>query len=298
MPGCAMSNYAKNWVLLVSGLLVCLPPAFAQNQFSHVRLNPPRAQAVPAFPAFRTPVRSSLRSATAAHPTTPIVVRMPAPPAQHRGMVSIPSQPTLGGNSAVTVVSNPLFPPDSFIDLSNLGPFLNTSTPGLGFDFPHLAALNRDLGVRAIIDPVTQHELALTEQLLNSRRSVATSAFIPFFGGADYSEPVAYEQQQQQPQIIVLQQPAQQAQSTEEAVPSAASSSTAPEQPPLPPVGEFVLVLRSGKQIKAVAFTRQDDSIVYVSGDGARNSFPVAELDSAATKLINQQHGTPLKLPF
>jgi len=288
-----MNHYAKKSLLLVSGLLILVPGAFAQNQFSHVRLNPPpRVQAIPAF---RAPVQNSFRSSTAAHPR-PIVVRMPAPPAQHRGTASTFSGQTSASNSVVTSAPDSVLTSGSFIDLSNLGPFLNTSTPGLGFDFPHLAALNHDLGVRAIIDPVTQHELALTERLLNSQRGVATSSFIPFFGGADYSEPVAYEQQQQ-PQTIVLQQPAQ-SQPTEETAPSAASSSAVREQPPLPPVGEFVLVLKSGKQIKAVAFTRQDDSIVYVSSDGARSSFPAAELDAAATEQINQEHGTPLKIPF
>lgn len=285
-----MIQYAKNALLLLSGLLISLPGAFAQSQSSHVRVSPPRMQTAP-VPAFRVPVRNSFRSSTSSRPR-PIIVRMPAPPAQRRGTSSVFSQ-VASGTDSVTVIPNSVFPAGAFVDLSNLGPFLNTSTPGLGFDFPHLAALNHDLGVRAIIDPVTQHELALSEQLLNNERGAATSAFIPFFGGADYSEPVAY--QQQPPQIIVLQQPAQQKQPAEESAPPAASSA-ATEEPPLPPVGEFVLVLRSGKQIKAVAFTHQDDVIVYVTADGARNSFPMAELDTAATEQINQQHGTPLKL--
>jgi len=288
-----MIHYAKKSVFVLSGLLVFLPGAFAQNQSSHVRLGAQRGQTAP--PAFRAPARNSFRSSTA-H-AGPIIVRMPAPPAQHRGTASVSSQSASANDSVVMVVPNSAFPFGSFVDLNSLGPFLNANTPGLGFDFPHLAALNHDLGVRAIIDPVTQHELALTEQLQNSQRSVATSAFIPFFGGAEYPEPVAYEPQQQQPQIIVLQQPAQQAQSAEKASPAAASSSAAPEAP-LPPVGEFVLVLKGGKQIKAVAFTRQDDFVVYVTSDGARSSFPADELDAAATEQINQQHGTPLKIPF
>lgn len=285
-----MIHYAKNALLLLSGLLISLPGAFGQSQSSHVGVNPPHMRTV-MVPAFRAPVGNSFRSSTSSRPR-PIIVRMPAPPAPHRGTSSVFSQAASGGDS-VTFIPNSVFPSGAFADLNNLGPFLNTNTPGLGFDFPHLAALNHDLGVRAIIDPVTQHELAISEQLLNRERGAATaSAFIPFFGGADYSEPVAY--QQQPPQIIVLQQPAQQTQPEEETAPPATSA--APEEPPLPPVGEFVLVLRSGKQIKAVAFTHQDDVIVYVTADGARNSFPIAELDVAATEQINQQHGTPLKL--
>lgn len=224
-----------------------------------------------------------------------MIVRMPAIPPQRHGATAGSSQVVFANGSVTTVPSDFVFSTGSFLNLNDLGPFLNTSTPGLGFDFPHLAALNHDLGVRAIIDPVTQHELALTEQLLQSEPSVATSAFIPFVGSS-YIEPEGYAQPQAQtPQIIVLQQPAQQAQAAAEAAP-APSPSAAPEQPPLPPIGEFVLVLRGGKQINAVAFTHEGDSIVYITNDGARHSFPAVDLDSAATEQLNQQHGTPLKL--
>lgn len=152
--------------------------------------------------------------------------------------------------------------------------------------------MNQFAGERAIVDPVTQHELAISEQLLRDERGIGTSTFIPFYGGETYSQPVEYEQQQP-PQIIVLQQPAPSARPSAQA---AAPAAVAPEQPPLPPVGEFTLVLRSGKQIKAVAFTRQGDSIVYISKDGVRDSFPESQLDAAATERINEQHGTPLKL--
>lgn len=265
---------------LLAGILLISTSAFAQSRFSPVRLN--------SMPA---PQLHSAMPARAVTSSRPMIIRLPAAPAVHRGSDS--NVQTASSRDAVfsTTPRSTAFSTGTFLDL---GQFLGNGVPGLGFDFAHLAALNGNLGVRAIIDPVTQHELALTEQLLRDEQGVPVSTFIPFSG---YSEPVAYEQPapQQPPQIIVLQQPvASQEQPAAEA-PAPSTAQTA-EQPPLPPVGEFVLVLHSGKQIKAVAFTRQSDSIVYITAGGTRGSFPAADLDASATEQLNQQHGTPLKL--
>lgn len=194
--------------------------------------------------------------------------------------------------SSVVVNGNTVFTPVTATSL-NLSQLLNNS-PGLGFDYAHLAALNGNLGERAFIDPVTQQDIALAEQL--SRNTPAfTGGFIPFWGGlGDYSAPTVEEQSQGQPEprVIVLQEPVTAA---AQAAPPA-SPSAAQGQPPLPDVGEFTLVLRDGSKIEAVAFTRQKDQIVYVTSDGVRNSFPVSDLDAAATQQLNRQHGTPLHL--
>lgn len=196
--------------------------------------------------------------------------------------------------SSLVVNGNTVFTPLTATSL-NLSQLLNTS-PGLGFDYAHLAALNGNLGERAFIDPVTQQDIALAEQL--SRNTPAfTGGFIPFWGGlGDYSEPMVEEQSQGQPEprVIVLQEPVTAA--AQAAPPASPSPSAAQEQPPLPDVGEFTLVLRNGSKIEAVAFTRQKDQIVYVTSDGVRNSFPVSDLDAAATQQLNRQHGTPLHL--
>jgi len=170
-----------------------------------------------------------------------------------------------------------------------LGQLLNP-VPGLGFDFSNLAATNRDLAVRALIDPITQQELALSERLLQET-PVAPVSF-PFFGSE--SQPVVVEQQP--PQVILVQSPAAQQPAPEAIAPRAPSSAAAPEQPPLPDIGEFVLVLHDGTQIKAVAFTRQNDRIVYITKDGLRHSFAISALDAAATQRLNDQRGTPLQL--
>jgi hypothetical protein len=165
--------------------------------------------------------------------------------------------------------------------------------PGFGFDFTHLAAINRDLGVRALIDPVTQMQLALAERLL--RETPVTPGVFPVFGGGE--TPVIIPQQQQ-PQVIILQQPAPAAESA--AAPAAPQPTAAPEVASAPPpdVGEFILVERDGSQVLAVAFTRQDDRIVYVTRQGIRRSMGITELDPDATIRVNEERGTSLQLPL
>lgn len=265
---------------LLVGMFMTSTAAFAQSSFRHVRLYSPPARMATPRPLFQTASR-------------PIIVRLPGTPAPQRNATTTGSQQLTPRGEIFP--SGSTFAPDFALTGGaslDLGQLLD-NIPGLGFDYSHLAALNHNLGVRAIIDPVTQHELAITEQLLRDEQGVGTSSFLPFYGDS-YSEPAAYAQQPPQvPQIIVVQQPAAQAQPAAE---EAAAPPVAAEQPALPPVGEFVLVLHGGKQIKAVAFTRQSDCIVYITGDGIRGSFPVANLDAAATEQLNQQHGTPLRL--
>lgn len=215
-------------------------------------------------------------------------------------IIRLPSQRTGSSSSTrdIAVFSNGtnsiLIPGATSFDLSQV--MNNNGAPGFGFDFTHLAALNGNLGEKAFIDPVTQQDIALAEQLSQST-SGFVGGFIPFWGSTGYAEPMEEEPQpqQQQPQVIVLQQPVP---STSSA--SASSQETAPapteQQPPLPDVGPFTLVLHNGDKIKAVAFTRQEDQIVYITKDGARNSFAAADLDVAATEQVNQGHGTPLHL--
>src|SRR6185437_1403440 len=176
--------------------------------------------------------------------------------------------------------------------------------PGMGFNFSDLAARDRDLDIKAVIDPVTQWRLAIAERLLRDNRGfggfAGTGGFI-LDGGGVYtvpeepsSEPAAAAPAPQ-PQIIVVQAPPPGAPNAEQAARESAPQSQ-PAQPPLPDVGQFTLVLRNGTTIQAVAFTRKSDSIVYITTDGTRRTLAVADLDSAATQRVNQEHGTPLNL--
>jgi hypothetical protein len=221
-----------------------------------------------------------------------------APPVAHVRTVS--ANPVVGhpatnrpagnrmGSTAGTRKSDDSFgfggDPLSLQDLLN--PF-----PEFGFNFEHLAVLNQDLGIKALIDPATQARLAVAQRLLRANRF--SPGFFLLDGGGSYVVPVGSDQQPQAQQpIIIVQQPAPQqmtAQSPVEAYPAEAEA-------PLRDEGEFTLVLRNGKQLQAAAFTRMSDKIIYITPDGGRRTVAVRDLDSNATQRINQERGVPLQL--
>jgi hypothetical protein len=259
-------------LLAVVGLAIS-SAAWAQRGFGHVSLSVPSAHVATAHIVGAPPV----------------VMRLPVSPVARRIVIPRGTSAT----STQTIQSSSLFNSASTEDLvglqTNLGQLLNP-VPGLGFDYSNLAAINHDLGVRAIIDPITQQELALSERLLQlTPRTPISSSFFA-------SEPVVMLEQQP-PQVILVQQPQLPVeQPTDEAPPS--DEPAAVEQPPLPDVGQFVLVQHDGTQIQAVAFTRQDDRIVYITTDGRRKSIAIDDLDMAATRRLNDERGTPLQLSF
>ena len=102
--------------------------------------------------------------------------------------------------------------------------------------------------------------------------------------------PTEPQRESQQPQIIVLQQPAPKV--PEQSVPAVAPQPSAP----IPDVGNFTLVLRDGKKVQAIAFTRAGDRIVYITSDGARHTIAATDLDRAATERVNEDSGTQFTL--
>lgn len=163
-------------------------------------------------------------------------------------------------------------------------------TPSFGFDFEHLNAVNPDLGIKTLIDPITQQRLATAERLLRETPSAPFS--FPFFSG----QPVVMLEQR--PPVIVLQQPPPALPTTpEETAPAPAQNTTENLPEPLRDVGTFVLVLRNGKKLSAVAFTIQDNRFVYITSNGLRRVIPVSELDKVATEQVNEDRGTPIQLP-
>lgn len=179
-------------------------------------------------------------------------------------------------------------------------------TPTNGFNWQYVNAINQDLPLKAIVDPVTRLQIAQAERLLRIGGGQFTGAYI--LGGgygyympeqtaegaaqtsAEQAEPEGAPEGQQsaestQPRVIVLQQKA----GTNEAEEST--------PPTIPDEGPLTLVLRDGQKIEAIAFTVDDAKIVYITPDGARKTIGAAELDSAATVRVNQENGTPLQLP-
>lgn len=179
-------------------------------------------------------------------------------------------------------------------------------TPTNGFNWQYVNAINQDLPLKAIVDPVTRLEIAQAEHLLRIGGGQFSGAYI--LGGgygyympeqaaesaapasAEQPEPEGEPEGQQsadnaQPRVIVLQQKA----GTSEAEESA--------PPTIPDEGPLTLVLRNGQKIDAIAFTVDDAKIVYITPDGTRKTIDTGELDPAATVRLNQENGTPLQLP-
>jgi hypothetical protein len=179
-----------------------------------------------------------------------------------------------------------VLPRSAFASSGSFQPF--GPSPGLGFNF---GPANQDWAIKAAIDPATQWQLYEAGRF--SRNSgFAGSGFYLLDGGAYYAPS----------------EPAESAPGPEEQAPPAeaetAQATTATGQPastasvPVEDVGQFVLVLRSGSEIDAVAFTRTNDRIVYVTADGFRRTLRLADLDSDATIRINDERGTPLENPL
>jgi hypothetical protein len=156
----------------------------------------------------------------------------------------------------------------------------------LGFDYDHLVAVDRS------------HR--------NRDGRFRRNEFITpiFFGGGlplyDYAD-LGYDTQLQPqepstPTVIVLQQPPQPAvMQPPPAAPAQEASPTTPD--PVRDVGDFILVRRDGQVALAAAFTTSGDRLTYITREGTRRSFPVAELDTVATRQMNDANGTTLTLP-
>lgn len=224
------------------------------------------------------------RSAVRARPVSTSAVTTARAGNRNSGVASIGAHSRVSANGFF--LGGGLFP--------SVGNLLNPYPPP-GFDFGFLSAMNQDLGIKAVIDPETEWRLAVAEQVLRSTGFVGSGYYLLDGGGA-YAVPVESTEGEQppaqQPPVIVVQ-----------GAPAAAQTAAAPqpapeESAPLPDVGQFVLVLRNGTQIQAVAFTRKNDYLVYITTDGLRRTLALADLDSDSTIRINEERGTPLQLPL
>jgi hypothetical protein len=197
--------------------------------------------------------------------------------------------------------------------------------PANGFSFAHLAAIDRDLDMKAFIDPATQVRIAEARRRMRRVPRLGNGGFYLLDGGAyaipedpngainadqdaqtsdqqmqdqeglsgqelaGHRQTEQQAQQQEQQPIISIQQPAVEANN---------AMIAQEDVDPLPDEGEFTLVLRSGREIEAVAFTRVNDKIIYITSGGSRRTLALADVDSEATVRLNQERGTPLQLPL
>jgi hypothetical protein len=165
--------------------------------------------------------------------------------------------------------------------------------PGPGFDYAHVSALDKDLALKAVIDPQTQERLGVAEQVLSATGGYGAPGYYLFDGGGAYVMPAeitANEQPQQaaRPEVIVLQQPTQTAEE------STAAQTPQPAQV-VPDVGNFTLVLKTGEKIQAMAFTTSGSEIIYITPDGVRHTVAASDVNATATQKLNQDSGRELR---
>ena len=160
--------------------------------------------------------------------------------------------------------------------------------PGLGFDYAHLAAVTPRTPISPT-DPGPVRDQFITPIL--SWGWPAYSAPQPVA-----PQPIVIVLQQPSPTVITVQAPGARddAAYTEAAAPS---PSVSPAQAPLRELGPFILLRRDGQIVLAVAFSASSDRLTYINQDGARRSFPLAELDAETTQQMNEAAGRSIVLP-
>jgi len=183
--------------------------------------------------------------------------------------------------------------------VSGTGSFANSGNfagengvPGLGFDYPHLAAVGgNSRGNPPGFGSGMRHHRDFGG---NFGAGILFGGF-PYY--SDFSDYQQESQQPQQPQVIVIQQPVPaapvEAAPAREAIPEAAQ----PAAPPAPvrEVGEFILVRRDGRVLFASVFSVTGSQVQYVTPEGIRRVLPLSELDTAATQEMNEARGTTLQ---
>jgi hypothetical protein len=162
------------------------------------------------------------------------------------------------------------------------------AVPGLGFDYPHLAAISgNSLGTASFRAGFTDGSSFITPV---------------FLGGYPYE----YQPAPQQPQVIIIQQPspivvvqqptpvsqAPSAPSKENAAPSPPPAEAAPAQD----VSPFVLIRRDGKTLFATAYSVSGADLRYITPEGIRRTLPLADLDASATQRMNEDRGATFQL--
>jgi hypothetical protein len=154
----------------------------------------------------------------------------------------------------------------------------------IGFDREHLIAAGGSTGRRG-------------ED--RGRRSFITPIFgygLPYYYSFDTGYPYDYSVPNDQPQAPPLAPAIPDASEPSYVEPQASAE---PVQPPIPPpeLGQLILVRRDGQVVMAVAFTTSAGRLTYITKDGLRRSFPIAELDPDATRQMNSVNGTSVALP-
>ena len=172
----------------------------------------------------------------------------------------------------------------------------NAGVPGLGFDFPHLAAISGGLG-NNFHSHFGHHGFG------------GQGYFVPILYGGNpyYDEDLDYDrpeqqtaqQTQPQPQIIVIQQPAPAQQAAESGSDTGNPSASVPApqtDEPVPDLGNFILVRRDGRVLFASVFSVVGSQLQYVTPEGIRRILAMSDLDADATRQMNEARGTTVQI--
>jgi hypothetical protein len=159
--------------------------------------------------------------------------------------------------------------------------------PGLGFDYPHLAATH----------PNGIHD--------GDRHRRFNGAFFPLFFGGGFGFPIFPEDVEEAPATEAQQVDSAQSEPSQPArrpgdydtrqnrPPAAPPSQDVAEQPAEP----YVFVLRDGTVFFATAYAWENGTLRYITAEGLRRTVTADKLDLAATQQFNEQRGLTFRFP-
>jgi hypothetical protein len=246
--------------------------------------------AIPAFAAAQHHGGGFASAPMSAGRSAPMISRGASAPAhanvrvqsgvQSAGRIGSPVVRTRNGVRTVHRNNNGNF---GFNNGFNNGPEFS-NVPGLGFDFPHLAAVSGNRRFRG-------------------GRFGGFDGGFPFgFSGFLLSPPIidggAIDDSQVADDEFADDPPPQQYAPRRPRAPRPPSEPQAESAPaPVPDVEQYVLVRRDGSLVFAVAYAWENGTLRYVTPDGFRRTIGRDALDLNATQQFNEQRGINFRIP-
>lgn len=184
--------------------------------------------------------------------------------------------------------------PSAFVPFANSSLFDGASgVPGLGFDFPHLAAIRTGLA-----NHVPPRFGPTGRAGPNSFSSILFWGYPYYYDDSASDQPGQAEPPQAQPENLVIQQPApdQSADSGPDTESLSATSEEVPADLSVPEVGDFILVRRDGRILFASIFSVVGSQLQYVTPEGIRRTLDLSDLDVEATQQMNEARGTTVQI--
>jgi len=216
--------------------------------------------------------------------------RVAAPAGPIAGMHTVVSNRPISSMRIVrtrsgSLVARPVRRPNTTLrNIRPDGTVFSQDVPGLGFDFPHLAAVH----------PGRDHD--------RFRNRGFDGAFFPLFGGGGYYMPLfpddveearpaeAQQVDQGQPESQRLYERPRPAEPQQNYAP-------APQPAPVQESDQFVFVRRDGTLFFAVAYAWENGTLRYITREGISHTVAGSALDLNATQQFNEQRGLNFRLP-